>query len=253
MNKFDKNYFKKYQQKNIFGLDKGEKPFLYLFWKRKLKKMLSLGSKVLEVGCGCGYFLKRIDKIFDTYGADYSKEALELARRITKAKLFLCNAEKLPFKNESFSAVIAFDLIEHLTNPEIFLKETFRVLKNNGFLILSTPNPKSIGARLKNKLTPGIENLPYDEINFVWYGWRDKTHINIKTLKEWRRIIESCGFKILKDGTDTLWDVPYFRFVPNLIQKLIFMSLHWILTFIFGFFPWNFGENYICIAKKTKG
>jgi len=49
------------------------------------------------------------------------------------------NEQSLPFADNRFDAVIAGDVIEHLENPSQFLRETHRVLKMNGRLVISTP------------------------------------------------------------------------------------------------------------------
>ena len=236
MNEFSEEYFKQYSDKNIFGLEKGERPFLYSFWMRNLRRVFPKGVKILEVGCGPGYFLKWLEKRYDVVGMDISLDALRFARNRVKVPLYVGSAQNLPFKNSSFSAIIGFDVIEHLEVPELFLSEVYKVLNSQGILILSTPNPESFGCKIKQKR---------------WQDWRDSTHINIKMRKEWKRLLRDNGFRILRDGTDTLWDVPYFRKVPLALEKMIFLSVHWLLTWLFGFLPWNFGENYICIAQKV--
>jgi len=55
----------------------------------------------------------------------------------------------LPFENNYFDFVFAGEIIEHLFDSRFFLKEVHRVLKINGYLILSTPNLARIDDRLK--------------------------------------------------------------------------------------------------------
>jgi ubiquinone/menaquinone biosynthesis C-methylase UbiE len=199
MNNFDKRYFERYKRKNLFGLEKGERPFLYSFWIRKLKKFVPKGAKILEVGCGAGYFLKWLEKEYNVAGIDISVDALEIAKRnLKQASLYLGSAEDLPFENNSFSVVIAFDLIEHLKKPSKFFAEAYRVLLPRGFLLISTPNPESFGSKVKGRKIE-FKNLPYEKRIYEWYGWRDDTHINIKSKRDWREIMQKVGFKILKD------------------------------------------------------
>lgn len=249
--KFDLNYFKSnYTQKNIFGLEKGERPFLYSFWMRKFSKMVKKGAKILEVGCGVGYFLRWLEKKYDVVGVDISSQAIKIAKNRTKASLLVADAQKLPFRNETFDVIVAFDVIEHLENPVKFFREAYRVLSRNGLLILSTPNPGSFGCYIKAQ-KPKQNGLLDEKRVLQWHGYKDNSHISIKSIIEWRNLLKNNNFLILKDGTDTLWDVPYFRYVPTSIQKFLFISIHWVLIWLFGFFNWKYGENYICIAQKV--
>jgi len=249
--KFQERYFRRYTEKNLFGLDRGERPFLYSFWMRKLKKLLPDKARVLDVGCGGGYFLKHLERRFDAFGMDVSPAALKEAKTRTGSPLFLGSAEDLPFENDFVKAITAFDVVEHLADPRAFFRQAYRILSNEGYLIISTPNPESLGSRLKS----GMSNSQ-DDVNdcreLIWFGWRDDTHISIKTAKEWRDIISGYGFEILKDGTDTLWDTPYLKRIPFILQRIIFQSAHWIVSWIFGFCSWKYGENYLCIAQKRK-
>jgi len=207
-------------------------------------------DRILDVGCGLGYLLRYLEKERPVFGVDLSMDALQIARKSLEIPLLQASAGDLPFKEACFSLAVALDLIEHLPHPEIFLAETGRVLKNGGVFILSTPNPSSFGARVKGQ-TPELWGRLDNERLLEWYGWRDRTHISIRTISNWRDLLKNSGFRILKDGTDTLWDVPYFKGIPYVIQKTFFISLHWVLTWAFGFFPWTWGENYVCIAKKV--
>lgn len=58
------------------------------------------------------------------------------------------DAENLAFTSGNFDAVIASEVVEHLWNPLSFFDEAYRVLRSNGYLIISTPE--------------GLESLRYD-------------------------------------------------------------------------------------------
>ena len=248
---FDRAYFERhYRKKSWFGFDSGKRPFLYHFWLRKIRRLTGNADRILEVGCGLGYLLQYLEKDRPVIGVDLSMDALRIARKSTRIPLLQASAVDLPFKEGCFSVAVALDLIEHLPRPEMFLAETGRVLKKGGVFILSTPNPSSFGATAKGRKAE-FKGRPDDDGILEWYGWRDSTHISIQTISNWRNLLKSHGFRILKDGTDTFWDVPYFKGIPYALQKAFFISLQWALTWAFGFFPWTWGENYICIARKV--
>ena len=95
----------------------------------------------LDVGCAYGYLLKEaVDKGISAYGVDISAFALEQVPEI-RSRLVQGLANDLPFPNEFFDVVTAFDLVEHLPVPETGLAEMARVLKGGGVLLFSTPDP----------------------------------------------------------------------------------------------------------------
>ena len=49
------------------------------------------------------------------------------------------DGQYLPFKNLGFDSIISIDVLEHFENPEDVIKELYRVLKQDGYVILSTP------------------------------------------------------------------------------------------------------------------
>ena len=248
---FDDKYFELYQKKNWFHRERGERPLLYAFWTNKLGDLLPKQKYILDVGCGIGNFQSHLQRDNQTLGIDISEVALNINRTKTqKAWLSCASAEMLPLKAQSFHAVVAMDVIEHLINPENFICETYRILLPRGWLIISTPNPASYGARIKKHQFERLgENLNKEV--YAWFGCRDQTHINIRSMEEWQRLLRREGrFSITNEGTDMLWDVPYFKEVPIMIQKVLFLSIHYLLTRYKGFLSWRLGENYICIAQK---
>jgi len=137
------------------------------------------------------------------------------------------DGHELPFGDNTFDVLCSFQVIEHLEKPEHFFKEANRVLKKDGLLIISTPNPEGIPAkRLKHK----------------WQGYRFD-HISLKTPEQWKNILLNSGFLILDDGSTLLTGF-------KILKKLPFALINWVPMAIFGYFPWYKGESYIAIARK---
>ncbi len=207
----------------------------YRVWKRKLKKYggfdKSSNFKVIEVGCGPGYFLRCVERWFpksEIYGLDIDESVIEFASKsVKKTKLISHDGQILPFPDNTFNVVCALQVVEHLEKPESFFTEANRVLKDKGILIIATPNPEGVPAKmLKDK----------------WQGFR-YDHISLKTPREWRRVITNSRFQILEDGTTGLTGF-------KILQKLPFALINWIPMAIFGYFPWYRGESYMAIARK---
>lgn len=100
---------------------------------------------ILEVGCGKGNLLRRLSKIGSyKVGIDVSKATVNEARINLKMErgihLVVGTAEALPFRNETFGAIILFEVLEHLENPRRAIRKISRCLKTNGRLLSITLN-----------------------------------------------------------------------------------------------------------------
>ena len=104
----------------------------------------SKNKNVLNVGCADNFTLhKEIGKVSNKLiGIDINKEKLD---NFTKKNFIVYkkNAESFSF-NTKFDLIIAGELIEHLPNPGLFLKNSKKMLRQNGELIITTPNMTNI-------------------------------------------------------------------------------------------------------------
>lgn len=125
--------------------DKKEK-YLNSFEQNKILPLFGevKGKKILDVGAGTG----RLALILGNAGAqvtalDVSVEMLKmLAKKNSKIETVVGEAEDLPFKDNIFDFVTATFLIVHLKNPTAFFDEAYRVLKDDGRLIITNINQK---------------------------------------------------------------------------------------------------------------
>ena len=104
--------------------------------QKKIKK-----PKILDLGCGDGRCCAIWNEIGDTTGVDLSVSAMEIAKKRYPHISFLNgNAVNTNFEDESFDVIITQEVIEHIEVQEDFVAECFRLLRKNGFMILTTPN-----------------------------------------------------------------------------------------------------------------
>ncbi len=168
--RFKNKYFKNYEEGN-----RPSKKFLI-----NIIKKLPKNSKVLDVGCGKGTYLKEIHKIrpdLKLYGVDIGEVEEFLPEYINFKK---SSGDNLPFKKETFDFIFCMHVLEHVLNPHSFMIEFNRLLKNGGYIYIEMPYYKRAF-------------IPDGNMNF----WSDPTHIRPYNYASIKRLLEENDFRIL--------------------------------------------------------
>jgi SAM-dependent methyltransferase len=94
---------------------------------------------LLDVGCGCDYRLLKTVRPFikGGIGIDFKVEKYEGDKIKTMPMMI---TDHLPFESESFDVVTMLAVLEHLSDPLSMMRETERILKNGGSLVLTVPS-----------------------------------------------------------------------------------------------------------------
>jgi len=95
--------------------------------------------RILDVGCGTGGTMGLLEQYGDVTGVDVAPKAMKYCREQGRSRLCLADGGHLPFAEGSFDLVTALDLLEHLEHEEVGLWEMWRVLKNEGRLVVVVP------------------------------------------------------------------------------------------------------------------
>lgn len=116
----------------------------HLFAYEFAKGIINENNKVLEVGSGEGYGTNLLSKkVSEITGLDVSDVIIEHANNRYGRKnciFILFDGNIIPYADNTFDAVISFQVIEHVPNDTNYLKEIYRVLKKEGIYIVTTPN-----------------------------------------------------------------------------------------------------------------
>jgi SAM-dependent methyltransferase len=157
------------------------------------------GRRLLEVGCGMGTDLLQFARggALCT-GVDLTPRSVEISSLHfglydMRADFVLADGERLPFADESFDAVVAGELLEHVRDPRGLVDEARRVLRRGGTFIGSVPN----AFRLKNRLRFLRGRKPED----------DPTHLHMFSPDEVSALLE--GF-----------DEPRLHFIAGRLARL---------------------------------
>lgn len=222
------------RRRNLYGKLFGSKGYV----PAELRRELSRSAAILDVGCGTGQFLEDISDFPNRRGCDVSDEALKLtAQRNPGIALERTDPDgALPFPDVQFDCITLFDVIEHVTEDRALLQKISARLKPGGILVLSTPNPRSVGRRIKGRR---------------WFAYRDETHCNIQELPYFEKLLDACGFDVKDVRYDGLWDAPYL--LPTPWPERILLQLPSVLLFRYGAIRSSaLGENVWLWAKRRE-
>ena len=112
----------------------------YLFLRYKLPK----GSKILDLGCGRGEFLRGFIRCgLNGYGVDQSAIAKSICPEAEILQSDLEN-EPLPYNDNSFDVIYSKSVLEHFYYPEKLVMEIYRVLKPGGLVMTMVPDWESV-------------------------------------------------------------------------------------------------------------
>jgi SAM-dependent methyltransferase len=132
--------------------------FLQHMGRYLFAKSFVSGKTVLDAACGSGYGSKILsENAKKVIGIDKCRETISYCNSRYKDKnLFYSqmDCKCLAFPASSFDIVISFETFEHLQDPLIFSQELKRVLKDNGIILISTPNKENFSIYTKGKKNP---------------------------------------------------------------------------------------------------
>ena len=130
--------------------------------------------RILDVGCGTGANLLMLSQYGDAEGVDISDDALAFCRERGLDQVRKGAGEQLPYDDNTFDLVTAFDVVEHMDDDLAGLREMFRVLRPGGHALIFVPT-----------------------FMFLWGLQDDVSHHRRRyRLPELRRVLEQAGFEI---------------------------------------------------------
>lgn len=125
------------------GLKATQEQIARLYHRYHFACQFAMGKDVLEVACGSGIGLGYIGKVArKVVGGDIDERNVALAREYYKGRIDIkvMDAHNIPFPEDSFDLVLLYEAIYYLKEPQRFISEAERVLRDNGILIICTVN-----------------------------------------------------------------------------------------------------------------
>jgi 2-polyprenyl-3-methyl-5-hydroxy-6-metoxy-1,4-benzoquinol methylase len=174
--------------------------FTAVYSERQEVELMYLGrvppGRVLEIGCGDGRSLAALrDRGWEVHGLDLDEKAVATARQTFGLPVLCSSIGSAGFADEEFDAVVMSHVIEHVHDPIGLLRESIRVLKPGGHLVVITPNTNGWGHR---------------KFGSSWIGMDRPRHLMLFTRFTLERLGKMCGLRDTKSWTTaarSVWTV----------------------------------------------
>ncbi|MEO8285679.1 MAG: class I SAM-dependent methyltransferase [Chloroflexota bacterium] len=202
------------------------------------------GSVVLDVGAGTRlkHFKSYTDKVRYLVGVDMAHEDLLLNHDVDSS--VVGNAQQLPFRSGTFDHIVCVDVVEHLTDPAAFLKETARCLRPGGTMIICTPNLLGY----KNIIS---SLMPRPALDLAWRvlkgrpGQPHRTYYRSNTIGRLRKLAGNADFKI--EQAHYLDEISHFYYSRPALCMLAYLYGRMLQGLHMRFFL-----NYmVCVLRKN--
>lgn len=140
---------------------------------------------LMEIGAYAGNFCNEAKKRgWDIIGIEPLKLPVLYAKKKFNLDFLSTSFEECNIKPNSVSVAIAFHVIEHIYNPREFIMRIYDTLEKNGLLIFETPT---------------YDSLSYKILKHRERSIRCNGHIYLFTRKTLGELMESCGFRVIKN------------------------------------------------------
>lgn len=171
------------------------------WYVRLVRRYIGVGPH-LDFGCGTGHLLRRLSEQGPASGFETSGYPAEQSRRTAPGCEVHNALDDIP--SGVFRGLTAIHVLEHLDDETAtsVLACWRRVLVPGGRALVVTPDPAGKARALAGE---------------GWTGYQDPTHINLKPHAQWREFLVDAGFRVRREGSDGLWNVPYGK-LPKLFD-----------------------------------
>ncbi|WP_350279539.1 class I SAM-dependent methyltransferase [Kribbella sp. HUAS MG21] len=172
---------------------------------RRIAEFVPSG-KVLEVGCGYGYFLQcALEAGYDAYGIDVAPTAVKWASERLPDRVFCGLLEEVPqIQDQQYDVIFGSHLIEHLTEPGAFLERAGRLLRPGGLIVLVTPNIRSLLSRASGRR---------------WVSYKIPEHVSYYDPRTITDLLNRSGYSVR--AVDSAYQYYALPFVASRVRELL--------------------------------
>ncbi|HQI70715.1 MAG TPA: class I SAM-dependent methyltransferase [Bacteroidales bacterium] len=216
----------------------------YEYEVKKIKKYKNSG-KLLDVGTNMGFFLRKAREAgFETEGVEPSPALSKIATENWGLKIHNSFLEQASLPENNYDVITLIDVFEHVTNPKELLKKNYSLLKSDGIMAIKVPNGDYNYFKMKLGTLTG-KGKKMD----IWDCYEHVVHYTPATF---RKMAESCGYKIKKCFIPLPIHSPVWaNLVGHYYQYPSPVILDWKRILLRNVF-YHLGKNELALRGKTR-
>ena len=154
-------------------------------FRRVITAITEAGKKhgrLLEIGCAYGYFLDEASRSFDVSGVELAEDAVASCRE--RGLDVVQHADEQFYATRApFDVVVMLDVIEHLSDPSVVLKDLYKHARSDALLVITTGDFGSLMARIMQQ---------------QWRLMTPPQHLWYFTVEAITRLLSQCGFQVIQ-------------------------------------------------------
>ena len=157
----DSKLLEKLYQKSILTYDDEINNLIDTYFDslKPILKRLPKTANILEIGCGNGFVLEKIYQsgYKNVFGIEPSINAVKKASKNIKNKITVGMFKPKLFPKNKFDLIFLFQTLDHISNPNEFIKECSRITKYGGYFLAFNHNVESLSAKILKEKSPIID------------------------------------------------------------------------------------------------
>ena len=185
--------------------------------------------KILDIGCGSGVFLDNIsDDRFDKYGIEINPQGYRICKE-KRIKTYNQELKSIDFGDSTFDVITLWHVIEHIDKPYDVMATIKRILKNDGILVIATPNTSSLGFKYGQNL---------------WFHLDAPRHLMLYNEKSLGYLVDKAGFAVVLNKNN------YYDFVLDLFWSVRESLARYFIYPLYPFFKFFDRETVLLILRN---
>src|SRR5579872_352136 len=205
------------------------------------QQLAGANQDVLDIGCGEGFLASTIvpqgNRITGIDLVPQPRLSNAFTRYIRADVRRGLGAASSQLDGAKFDYVLLMDVLEHLARPEVLLQDCHAVLKPSGQIIVSIPNVANVTVRLA---------LALGKFEYAERGIMDRTHLRFFTRRTGRKMLEACGFEVVRQQSTVMPIELVLGLSPN---NALMKGLNRLLWFFTALLPGLLGYQWVFVAR----